>query len=61
MKYLLAVLLLSALSFAGVARFSVRHVVKPAAKVSAKAVSFSAKKSYQAVKASAKAAKKAAY
>ena len=60
MKYLLTLLsvtLLSVVSFAGVARFSVHHVVKPAAKVSAKA----AQKTSHVAKKAAKVAKKAVY
>lgn len=57
MRYVLTMMLLSGLSFAGVGRFSARHVVKPAAKVSYKAVKVSAK----VAKKSAKVAYKAAY
>lgn len=57
MKYLAAVLILSGLSFAGVAKFSAKHVLKPAAvhaaRTGKKAVHLSVK--------AAKVAKRVAY
>ena len=64
MKKLLCILmfaLFSVSAFAGVAKFSAKHVVKPAAQKSYKAVKYSAKKASRAVKATGKAAAKVAY
>jgi len=61
MKYILSVVLLSALSFAGVAKFSAKHVVKPVAQSASAAVKYSAKKTFVGAKKTAKVAKRVVY
>ena len=53
MKTLCILLLSVAPAFAGIAKFSAKHVIKPAAKVSAKAVVKSAHGAVKAVKVAA--------
>lgn len=58
---ILAFALYSASAFAGVVRFSAKHVVEPSVKASFKAVQFSAKKTYHSAKKAAKVSKAIAY